>query len=111
MIDTDTDITTAIRCKNGEMVVTRTQDTTPYLEANQREMSAAPTWRPYAGKQRLRKVAEIPNIVIEQWLREGINAFSPDPAHQRAFRAKLDDYTNAKLRTYPGRLGVRRQWV
>lgn len=111
MIDIDTDISTAIKCRNGELVVRRTQDTTPYLEENVREFNEAPTWRPYSGKERLRKVAEIPNIVIEQWLKEGINIFSPDPAQQRAFRAKLDDYTNQKLRTYPGRLGMRRAWV
>lgn len=115
MIDTDTDLKTAISCKNGELVVKRTQDTTPYLDANVREFNEAPTWRPYARTRArnspLRKVAEIPNIVVEQWLKEGINIFNPDPSMQRAFRAKLDDYTNQKLRTFPGRLGTRKQWV
>lgn len=111
MIDLDTDIKTAIQCRNGELVVKRTQDVEPYLEANKREISGAPTWRPYAGKKKLRKLAEIPNIVVEQWLKEGINALSSDPEMQKKVRQKLDSNEWQHLRTYPGRMGVRRQWV
>jgi hypothetical protein len=105
------DMKTKITCKNGELVVYREQDVEPYLDENKRAMHCAPTWRPYAGKQKMRKVAEIPNIVAEQWLREGINIFSPDPAHQKKVREKLDSNEYAFLRTFPGRMGVRRQWV
>ncbi len=111
MIDTTSDVKTAIKCRNGELIVKRTQDTTPYLEANARELNSHGDWRPYSGKGNLRKVAEIPNIVVEQWLKEGINIFSPDPAQQRAFRRKLDDYTNKKLRTMPGKVGVRTRHI
>ncbi len=34
MIDTTTDISTAIKCRDGKLVVKRTQDTTPYLDRN-----------------------------------------------------------------------------
>lgn len=109
------DMRTKITCRNGELVVTRTQDTTPYIEENKRAFNDAPSWRPYAQtRQRrspLRKLAEIPNIVAEQWLREGVNIFSSDPDMQKKVRQKLDDYTNRDLRTFPGRMGVRRQWV
>lgn len=122
MIDTSTslaefldDMRTKITCRNGELVVQRTQDTTPYIEENKRLLNAAPTWRPYAQtRQRrspLRKLAEIPNIVAEQWMREGVNIFSGDPEMQKKVRQKLDDYTNRDLRTFPGRMGVRRMWV
>lgn len=105
------DMKTKITCKNGELVVYREQDVEPYLDANKRAMHCAPTWRPYAGKQKLRKVAEIPNIVAEQWMREGINIFSPDPGMQKRIREKLDSNEYQHLRTFPGRMGVRRQWV
>lgn len=105
------DMHTKITCKNGELVVKRWQDFTPYLDQNKRDMHCAPTWRPFAGKRKLRKVAEIPNIVAEQWFREGINIFSPDPGMQKKVREKLDSNEYAFLRTYPGRMGVRRQWV
>lgn len=122
MIDTTTslaefldDMRTKITCRNGELVVQRTQDTTPYLEENKRLLNAAPTWRPYArtrqNRSPLRKLAEIPNIVAEQWMREGVNIFSGDPEMQKKVRQKLDDYTNRDLRTFPGRMGVRRMWV
>lgn len=111
MIDTETDISTAIRCKNGELVVTRTQDTTPYVEANKREISEAPSWRPYAGRK-LTCVADIPNIVAEQWMREGINIFHMhDPEVAKKVRAKLNSNEYAHLRTFPGQLGARRKWV
>lgn len=108
------DMKTKITCKNGELVVHREQDTTPYIDANKRAMHCAPTWRPYAakrGRSQLRKVAEIPNIVAEQWFKEGINIFSPDPAMQKRVREKLDSNEYQHLRTYPGQLGVRKQWV
>lgn len=108
------DMKTRITCKNGELVVYREQDVEPYLDANKRAMHCAPTWRPFAAKRNktpLRKVAEIPNIVAEQWFREGINIFSPDPAMQKRVREKLDSNEYQHLRTFPGRMGVRRQWV
>jgi hypothetical protein len=109
------DMKTKITCKNGELVVHRSQDCTPYLEENKRAFNEAPSWRPYAQtRQRrspLRKLAEIPNIVAEQWMREGVNIFSPDPAMQKRIREKLDSNEYQHLRTFPGRMGVRRQWV
>jgi hypothetical protein len=67
---------------DGRLVVKRTQDTTPYLEANRAEFNAAPSWRPYASGRKdksLRKVASIPLIVVEQWMREGVNILDPSP--------------------------------
>ncbi len=107
MIDTTNDIKTASQARNGIVTVKRTQDVEPYLNANQAEYNSHGDYRPYAGKGNLRKVADVPNIVIEQWLKEGVNVFSSDPDMQKKVRRKLDDYTNRKLRTIPGRLGVR----
>ena len=105
------DMKTKITCKNGELVVHREQDVEPYLDENKRAMHCAPTWRPYAGKQKLRKLAEIPNIVAEKWMREGINIFSSDPGMQKKVREKLDSNEYQHLRTFPGRMGVRTQWL
>lgn len=103
------DVKTKITAKNGIVTVKRTQDVEPILNANRAEMNEAPTWRPYASRRgrNLRKVAEIPNIVVEKWLKEGINIFSPDPEMQKKFRQKLNDYNYRYLRTYPGRMRVR----
>lgn len=127
MIDTSTSVATAVRarqavedindmrtqitCKNGELLVQRTQDTTGYLERNKRKLNEAPSWRPYSGRTRLREVADVPNIVVEQWLKEGVNIFDPDPAMQRRVRWKLDSNEYKYLRTHPGKMGQRRQWV
>jgi hypothetical protein len=104
------DISTTIKGEGGKIVVVRSQDVEMYLKQNERERNSHSDWRPYASGRRdrsLRKVAEIPNIVAEQWLKEGVNIFSNDPDMKRKFRQKLDDYTNKKLRTMPGRLGTR----
>lgn len=100
-------VKTTITAKDGKVTIYREQDVEAIIKANKAALNAAPTWRPYSGGSRLRFVADIPVTVVEQWMKEGINMLSPDPDMQRAWRRKLDDYTNRDLRTFPGRLGVR----
>lgn len=113
MIDTDTsfsDLSTEMRAEQGKLVVKRTQDTTPYLEANQREYNEAPDWRPYASGKKdkcMRKVASIPMIVIEAWMKEGVNIFDPSPEMQKKIAAKLNSNEYRYLRTFPGRVGYK----
>jgi hypothetical protein len=111
VIDTDTafaDLMTKARYEAGALVVQRTQDTTPYLDENQRQYNAASSWRPYASTARkdqsLRKVASIPNIIAEQWMKEGVNVFSNDPEQRRKVRQKLNSNEYKYLRTFPGRV-------
>lgn len=104
------DISTRMEARNGKLLVVRSQDVAPYLRENTRERNSHSDWRPYAtrrGGSNLKKVAEIPNIVVEQWLKEGINVFSKDPAMQRRVRLKLDSNEFQKLRTMPGKMGMR----
>jgi hypothetical protein len=110
MLDTTSDVSTVIKAEQGKLVVCRTQDTTGYLDQNKAEMNAAPSWRPYASARKdrpLRKVASIPMIVIEQWMREGVNIFDPSPEMQKKIAAKLNSNEYAHLRTFPGRIGYR----
>lgn len=102
----ESDIRTEITAKDGKVVVCRTQDVEPYIEQNKRELAEAPTWRPYANTN-LRKVASIPNVVVEQWMREGLNIFDPSPETQRKIAAKLNSNEYQYLRTYPGRVGYK----
>ena len=112
MIDTTTDIATAIKARNGELVVKRVQDVAPYFEANQREYNSYGDYRRYGGKGTLRKIAEIPNIIAEKWLREeGLNILSGDPDMMKRLRRKLDDMENKKMRTMPGRVGIRTRHI
>lgn len=111
MIDIDStvnDVVTRSYREGDKIVVQRTQDVEGYLEQNKRELNEAPSWRPYAGDGcNMRKVASIPMIVIEQWMKEGINIFDPSPETQRKIADKLNSNEYAALRTYPGRVGVR----
>jgi len=113
VIDTSSalsDVRTEMRGDGGKLVVKRTQDTTAYLEANRAEFNEAPSWRPYASGRKdkaMRKVASIPLIVIEQWMREGLNFFDPSPETQKKIAQKLNSNEYQHLRTYPGRVGYR----
>ncbi len=110
MIDTTSslgEVKTRMRGEGGKLVVYREQDVEPYLEANQRAYNDAPSWRTGRNTSPMRLVADVPNVVIEQWLKEGVNVFSTEPAMQKKVAAKLNDYTNRKLRTAPGRVGYK----
>jgi hypothetical protein len=108
VIDTDTDISTAIKAKNGELFVKRTQDVEPYLDANKRmQADQVGGWRRTHGKTR-RQVAEIPNIVVEMWLKQGFNIFQ---VSERELRKKLDEPEWAYLKTIPGRVGQRSRHI
>jgi hypothetical protein len=89
------EVKTEITAKNGVVTVLRSQQVDAILALNKRAFNDAPTWRPYASGRKdvpLRRVAEIPLVVVEQWFKEGINIYSPDPDMQKAFRKKLNDY-------------------
>lgn len=80
-------------------IITRSQDVEPYLEANK----ALYTYNDgYSPSRELRRVASIPLVIVEQWMKEGINIF--DKNHREAIRRKLNDPENLFLRTAPGRL-------
>jgi hypothetical protein len=100
VIDTETDVGTAIKARSGQLVVERVQDTTPYLEANKRERNDFQSRR----GARMRKIAEIPNIVVEKWLKEGINIF--DRNHAKKIQQLLNSNEYAYLRTSNGKCKV-----
>lgn len=109
MSENSFDIKTEIKANNGVLTVYREQDVEPVLNANRAAFNEAPSWRPWGSGRKdvsMRMVADIPNIVVEQWLKEGINIFSPDPDMQKKFRKKLNDPEWRYLRTYPGKVRV-----
>lgn len=108
MIDTGSDIATAIKARNGELLVRRTQDVEPYLDSNKaRQADQVGGWRRTHGKTR-RMVAEIPNIVVEMWLKQGFNVYQ---VSERELRKKLDDPEWSYLKTIPGRVGQRSRHI
>lgn len=107
MIDTTSslsDVVTRMRAVNGQLHVHRVQDVEPYLDDNKRmQADQSGGWR-RASKGNMRKIASIPNIVVEKWLQEGFNAYTADP---KELRKKLDDPDYAYLKTVPGKIGRR----
>lgn len=108
MIDVETDITTAIRARNGELVVKRTQDVEPILDYNKAmQADEAGGWNRNMGRTR-RQIAEIPNIVVEQWLKEGFNVFQ---VSARELRKKLDSAEWSYLKTTTKKIGQRSRHI
>lgn len=108
MIDTSTDVKTAIKARNGELTVYREQDVEPYLDANKRKQAdAVGGWRRNAGSMG-RMLADIPNIVVEHWLKQGFNIFQ---VSERELRKKLDDPDWSYLKTIPGKVGQRSRHI
>jgi hypothetical protein len=83
------------------LIVKREQDVQPILDANRRAFNDSPEHGRYI-KGDMHRVASIPNVVVEQWLQEGINIF--DRADWPKVRQKLNSPEYAYLRTKPGRV-------
>jgi hypothetical protein len=97
MID---DIVHKREARNGIVTVQRVQDVAPYLEANKARRNDFVSDR----KGGMRLVAEVPAIVIEQWMKMGVNAF--DPNDSKKIQALLNSNEYAYLRTSPGKCKV-----
>jgi hypothetical protein len=83
----------------GTSIIERAQDVSPILEANKILYTADDGYSP---SREFRRVATIPKIIVEQWMREGVNLF--DKNCRAEIRRRLNDSTNLHLRTAPGRL-------
>lgn len=82
------------------LVIRRVQDVEPYLEANKTEYNSAPEHGRWKGE--FHHAACIPNVIIEQWMKEGINLFKKEDWPK--VRAKLNSNEFRLLRTKPGRI-------
>jgi hypothetical protein len=86
----------------GVLGVNRSQDVEAILDANKAMVNQNDG---YSDSRNTRRVASVPNVVIEKWLiEEGLDIFSQDPAMKRRVRAKLNSSEYAYLRTAPGRI-------
>lgn len=88
--------------KEGGVTIQRTQDVSGILESNR----AMHNDSEQNSKSAFRRVANIPNSVIEQWMKEGINFFDmgKDPDVRKAVLRKLNSPEWKYLRTHNSRL-------
>jgi hypothetical protein len=81
--------------------IRHSQDVAPILERNK---ALALENDGYSKSREFKRVASIPNIVIEQWKSEGIDLYNPD--HAAAVMRKLNSSDYRFLRTAEGTLGM-----
>lgn len=86
----------------GKLVHRSTQDVEPILKNNKQLYNLNDG---YSASRGWRRAASIPNIVIERWMKQGINAY--DEADWPKILAMLDSPEYLFLRTAPGRLSRR----
>jgi len=83
------------------VVVQSVQDVEPFLKNNRERLSSAEAGsKGYTPSRDLREVAEIPNIVAHQWLKQGLSIF--DENDWPTISAMLDSREYSDLRTGPG---------
>ena len=94
--------------KHGDMriVVRRSQDLEPFIEANKKMRNETPEIRKFRGRD-MAHVAEIPNIIVEKWLQEGFNIFDPAPETAKELRRRLDQLDNEWMKVM--KVGLSRQ--
>lgn len=85
--------------REGSLVIERRQDVAPILAFNRKLYNHNDGYSP---DRTWRRAASIPNVVVEQWMREGINIYTKE-GWQRAKR-RLNDPEWLFLRTAPGRI-------
>lgn len=80
------------------------QDIQAMLEDNKRIYNATDhkSFRSVLRKKNIWRAAFIPNIVVEQWMREGINVFKDEDWPK--IRKRLNDPEYLHLRTSPGKV-------
>lgn len=86
--------------EQGKIVICRSQDFAGYLDRNRREKAAFQRRR----NTTRRKIAEIPLIVVEQWLKMGVNIF--DKNDNKKVQQLLNSNEYEGLRTSPGKCRV-----
>lgn len=90
-------IVTTFDEQDGKLIVNRSQDVEGVLEENKRLLTADDGW---SETKDMRRAASIPLVIVEQWLREGVDIFDPNCAGEVRRRLNSSDW--AHLRTAEG---------
>lgn len=95
------DVKTIFHGGDDDVTIERVQDVEGILEENKRVYDEDQNRKAFG-----RRVASIPNIVIEQWMKEGINIFNmnSDPDVRKKIFMKLNSPDWKHLRTHNSRL-------
>ncbi len=91
------DILTGFDSDGDKLIVNRVQDVEPILERNKALMTHDDG---YSEARDVRRAASIPNVIVEQWMKEGVNIFDKDCAAE--VRRRLNSSEWAFLRTAEG---------
>jgi|GEM_PF-820003 len=86
---------------DGRIIIKTQQECAPILDQNHAFRNDGTKGDTLGGQ--FRRVASIPNTIIAEWLKEGIDVWSGEC--QDAVARKLNDPDNFYLRTSKGRLG------
>lgn len=83
----------------GRLIHNVVQDVAPILKRNKALQNCGDNG--YGKSRDFRRVASIPLVVVDKWLREGVDIFNPD--HAKEVKRRLNSSEWAHLRTADGR--------
>ena len=87
---------------SGRITIRRFQDVEDTLDFNKEQFNSHAGKKPsYGDSNGNHKVATIPTVLIEKWMREGFNWYASTDNERKA---KLNDPDNRKLLVRPGKL-------
>ncbi len=90
-----------IDAEKNKAQITYSQDISSVLESNKIERAQ---YAEQGGHNEMQKVASIPNVVVMEWMQEGINVMNPSKECIGRIKKKLNSPEYAYLRTGGGRL-------
>ena len=83
------------------VVYRQSQVVDPHLDLNKKQYNAAAAFKPIE-KSGMRHMARIPNAVVAQWMKEGVNIFNRN--HDGEVNRRLNSPEWRWLRTHPGKM-------
>ena len=85
---------------DDRFVIKSTQDVEPILRSNIDEQNDSNNG--FTPSRDMRKIAEIPLVVVEQWLKDGVNIF--DKNHEKEVKRRLRSSEWRHLKTCSGNI-------
>jgi len=95
-----TTVNTDVTQEGDEYVIKRSQDVSGILEDNKEAFNNYSANTKEGGMGR--RIASVPFVIVEQWLKEGINVMNPSENDRVKMMAKLNSNEYQFLRTAPG---------
>lgn len=78
---------------DNKLIIRQTQDVEPYFQHNR---ALANHDDGYSPSKDLRRIGSIPNVIVEQWMKEGIDIYDPNDTHKVLQKLNSSEYRHLR---------------